>query len=299
MKNLFNLLLMVSLSIQMQGQLDIAGIWEISDSKKLFLLEDHSFNMTMGAKLYEGTYDISKNKSNQYLLNLNFKQGKKSYVIKELHETMMQLYNVDKNMTLNLKLIQRFKTNKKDLVQAEENDQLDLAEDKSSVNPQPQPLYKQRKSIFDPFDDGKLIINPSYGIIDYVDGIPNDLFESSHPIALLIEKSLIYRIGFGTRFGYRTWKVQESDIKLSMISVAPRLTFHPNIIQNLDLYAGLATAFRYSIINDGEDKAGRFTYGFSPVVGGRYYFIDRLALSAEFAYDATSNFNVGLCIALN
>jgi len=291
MKTLLQLILLMTITLSAYAQRQLVGEWKISSQESLILTSDNLFSMTKGVKTIEGSWEYVKNKkrSDELIMYINTKS--KIYFIENIEKDEIELYDPKKETS-------------KILIRIMES--VDKVEDVEYVTPieikdasKKEALLNQ-KSSFDPFGRGRFVINPGYGFIDYLDSLPNTLNDNIASYSLLLESSLGSRIGLGIKLGYRSWtKDEEVQYDVSLYSAAARLTYHPNLIQRLDTYFGVAPIVRYGTIAEANNNEYKWSTDISPVVGARYYLFDRFALTGEFAYDTSSNVTVGFSILLN
>lgn len=288
MKYLLTLLTLSLCSVFSNAQNAIVGKWEINENKHLEFKADKTFELVTSDKVKTGKYMTGKAKDGQKALILYIGEKKVSYYVKSMTYNKMVLFSPSKNKTMTINRVQ-------EIIEVEE------APIKVYAIQDQKPQYKSPKRPFDHFDTGRAIVSLQYGVIDYIDNIPGDAVSSTPAISLLYERSRGYRIGLGTKWSYRNWKTQTEGVtaKFDLLVAAPRVTYHPKLVNKLDFYGGLAFPFSVGLIRVEDERSFKLNYGISPVIGARYYPTKRLGLSAEFAYDNTTNVNVGIAVALN
>lgn len=107
-------------------------------------------------------------------------------------------------------------------------------------------------------------------------------------------------LGFGPYISYSTFKFEKGDggYDYSLILVGLRSNFHYPFIDNLDTYASLFLG--YNILSSKEfgapasfpEKGGLRSAFY---IGGRFYFVESFALTAELGYGVTY-LNVGMAV---
>jgi hypothetical protein len=113
----------------------------------------------------------------------------------------------------------------------------------------------------------------------------------------ILEKATV---GVGGYIGYSSYKLYDSWQESNII-VAARGSFHYPLVDKLDTYAGVIVGYN---ISNGKELIAGYNYNssgssavFSPFVGGRYYFTEKIAGMAELGR-AISWINVGLAFKL-
>lgn len=135
------------------------------------------------------------------------------------------------------------------------------------------------------------------------------------PVSISFEKGIMDGvlekgvIGVGGYLGYSSYKSEYSFFgdaygwKYTNIILGARGSFHYPLVDKLDTYGGVIVGFNIATskgYGDFGTYADPYSGGglvFSPYVGGRYYFTEKIAAMAELGY-GISYLNLGIAIKL-
>ncbi len=285
MKIIFSTIAFLLITVSAFSQRKLIGDWNITNQKQLSLNKDNSFVLVKGPNVFKGFWKYyDKEKSNDELV-LYFDSDTRKYLIEDIQKNEIRLYDLTKEEVLILtrKSLQDY------------GDPI-MIEDKNGNVVQDN---KVTMPIVDYFDTGRFVINPGFGMIDYLDSLPSALSSKVYSFSLLLEKSVGKRVGVGLKLGYRSWEISESNTDITLYSAAARLTYHPLLVNKLDAYVGFAPILRYGTLVQENGNEFKWSADISPVVGARYYVFDSIGLSAEFAFDTSSNITVGMAFLFN
>jgi hypothetical protein len=287
MKNIVALMLLLSVS-WCYGQSDFVGTWKISSQRQLELKENQTFSLTKGPNHFTGTWSYNRIKKAEDQLLLTFGENIATYLIQDQRRDEVRLYDVRKDQVLILMRVVEF------------DEGSDLDEDlQAELEGLTKEEIKAKLYPDKPFEGGALVINPGYGLYDHLAGLPAALTTAVPAVTLLVERSLGSRIGVGLKLGYRSWEVAESSFSSSLYTAGLRATYHPSFHHKLDTYAGVAGIARLGTLTDGSTTERKWSTAISPVIGARYHLSKGFALTAEFAYDTSTNITVGFAISIN
>ena len=285
MKTIIYIIIALVFASPLFGQKKLIGDWRISSQKQLSLSEDSSFILTKGENIFEGVWEYVDKKKDSDELVLFFSSDSMTYIIEDTKKSEIRLYDPSKEIVMILSRMEE---------EAADNINDELHESNNQIEPY-QGLYKA-----DNFNTGKFVISPGIGIISYLDMLPSELETNVSSYSLLLESSIWNRVGLGLKLGYASWGLQNQlNYDVSLYSVAARITYHPKITRKLDAFAGVAPIIRYGTLVEQNNNEFKWSTDISPVVGIRYFLLDRFALSGEFAYDTSSNVTLGFALLLN
>lgn len=270
MKQYLIIIILCSFFFNSNAQNKLIGKWIISHEKNIQINEDFSFVLSKGTHTHLGTWRSFKKKNEKEELVLSFKTKDLSYNIEKVEKDFIELYDQSKN--LRLALTRAFQENET----SEHNT-------KFEVNRIPK---------------GSFIINPGIGLFSYIDSLPSGLQGKTPPLSLLLEHGLGNRLGLGIKVGHQSWENPEINQQTKMYALSSRLTYHPKAQSILNPYFGAAAILRLGTMSSSANSSFKWSYGFSPVVGIRYYVSDNISFTGEFAYDSTSNITLGFAFLI-
>lgn len=273
------------MSTSLFSQKKLVGDWKISEQKQLNLSKDNDFVLVKGPNVFKGKWKYYDKKNDSNELVLYFDSDTRKYIIEDIEKNEIRLYDPLKEAVMILTRIP-------EVEEKEANEELDSDTNTQAITSQA--TYK-----FDPFDRGRFVISPGYGLVSYLDSLPSNLENKVASFSLLLESSIGRRVGIGLKLGYTSWVLPESTYELSLYTAAARLTYHPFVIEKLDLFAGVSPIVRYGTVVVENGNEFKWSADISPVIGARYYLFDRFAVSGEFAYDTSSNITLGFAVLLN
>lgn len=285
MKIIFSTIAFLLLTVSVFSQRKLIGDWNITNQKQLSLNKDNSFVLVKGPNVFKGFWKYyEKDKSTDELV-LYFDSDTRKYLVEDIRKNEIRLYDVTKETVLILtrKSLQDY------------NDPV-LIEDENGNLVQE---VKVTMPIVDYFDAGRFVVNPGFGVVEYLDSLPSSLNNKVSSFSLLLESSLAKRIGVGLKLGYRAWEIEESNTDITLYSAAVRFTYHPLLVDKLDTYIGFTPILRYGTFVQENGNEFKWSTDISPVVGARYYIFESVGLSTEFAYDSSTNFTLGISFLFN
>lgn len=288
MKKIYQIVIFTFISISCFAQSKLVGDWTISNEKKITLNNDQSFKLTKGTFVHDGDWTYLKNKKDNDQLILKFKEKEITYIIEKIERNSIQLYDQSKGQIIVLKRIEL--PSKK----AQGKKELNTTENKNEIQNSTEPNNKN----FDKFSKGKFVVNPGYGLINYIDSLPVNLNSKTPSLSILLEKSFGAGIGLGLKMGYRQWEDQESGLTAALYSSSLRMTYHVKVLEKLDPYVGVGATLRFATLGSADLLSPKWSHDFTPIIGARYYLLNRFAFTAEFAYDNSSNVTLGFAILL-
>lgn len=119
-------------------------------------------------------------------------------------------------------------------------------------------------------------------------------------------------LGIGGLVGYKSfkydynWGFGTGEWKYSVITIAPRGTYHYQFTDKLDTYGGLLLGFDFEsfkwtgddITGIGNESDTDLTVYVSLFVGGKYYVTEKLAVMSEIYIVRPASFNLGVSLRL-
>lgn len=149
------------------------------------------------------------------------------------------------------------------------------------------------------FQKGAFILSIGSGLVKDVKMEQTGVKSVLPPLTLMMEKAYWKNIGIGLKAGFRWWKIDKLDFHYRYYTLALRGTYHFNLLDKLDPYAGIATTVR--LVTFTGNKPGDNEWDFDPIVfvtGARYFLTNWLGAYLEYAPDGQVNFHGGLVFKL-
>jgi len=168
------------------------------------------------------------------------------------------------------------------------------------------------------YSKGQSTVSAAHGIInfwkklfDFTVPDPDATYDvsSTGPYSLVYEYGISNRISAGIALGYTSikgvlkYQSYRNDEKFVNYALLARGSYHFGKIKNFDPYVGIGAGY-YKFNYTSKDNSGSATpgtgikvpgaFGYSGLLGGRYYFIESLAAMAEVGYVAGSYAQLGL-----
>ena len=148
------------------------------------------------------------------------------------------------------------------------------------------------------FNEGATILSLGIGIkhdIQYGD-YPTET--KIPPLTLHLEKQVFNNFGLGLTLGVQIDKVPVYDYQYRYYGGGLRLTYHPYLFDNLDVYGGGTATYRRVELTNLEDTVKNTSIDASWIAGVRYYFSESMGVFGEAGNDMLSHFRVGISFYL-
>jgi outer membrane protein W len=165
---------------------------------------------------------------------------------------------------------------------------------------------------------GQSTISAAHGIInfwkrlfDFTVPDPDASYKvsSTGPYSLFYEYGFSNRISAGIALGYTSikgvlkYQTYRNDEKFTNFAILARGSYHFGKIKNFDPYVGVGAGY-YKFDYSSKDNSGSVTpgtgvkvpgaFGYSGLLGGRYYFNPNIAAMVEVGYVAGSYIQAGI-----
>ncbi len=153
------------------------------------------------------------------------------------------------------------------------------------------------------FSKGTVAIGLGYGFKNNI-GISNNTNKFQVPaLPFHFEVASKYNIGVGLSGGVFRWRPKESNtgLQYGYYTLSPRIAYHLNLGQRLDLYSGMAINTRLGIANNSSDSSPltRMDADVGVFGGLRYYLLNGMGIFLEHGIDNVSCSKAGLVFRFN
>ncbi len=153
------------------------------------------------------------------------------------------------------------------------------------------------------FHPGQFVLGLGIGVENNIGIRYRDHKVGLPPVWMVAELPLKHNVGVGIAGGAMTWqpKQSESTSEFLYYSIAPRVAYHFNLGQSVDLYTGLAITARFiklEAIRPGADPVVITNHRIDAgLFGGiRYYFNQFLGIYGEYGNDNVACARLGLSL---
>ena len=116
---------------------------------------------------------------------------------------------------------------------------------------------------------------------------------------LMYERQVWKNLGAGASFSTQIWEVPTLGYQYRYYTLGLRAAYHLNIIDQLDPYIALGTTYRRMVLTNSNRNISESKMTFHIVIGGRYYFTEKIGGHLEIGNDMTSWFKLGLSYYIN
>lgn len=113
-------------------------------------------------------------------------------------------------------------------------------------------------------------------------------------LSLTYDKNLKGNFGLGVILGGQLWRVPIFKYQYRYYTGGLRLSYHFNIIEELDPYIGFGGTFRYLELSNNETNTHNTKVTAHWLIGARYYYSDKWGAFFEAGNDSPTWFKVGL-----
>ncbi|MBL7808980.1 MAG: OmpA family protein [Saprospiraceae bacterium] len=151
------------------------------------------------------------------------------------------------------------------------------------------------------FHPGQFVLGLGIGVDNNVGIRYRENSISVPPVWVVMELPLKHNIGVGVSGGWMQWSPKGSDEStLRYFSFSPRVAYHFNLVEQVDLYTGVAISGRFASL-DAERPGGAVhllnsRFDVSMFCGLRYYFNRAFGIMAEYGGDQISCARLGLAL---
>lgn len=176
-------------------------------------------------------------------------------------------------------------------------------------DPADEPLKKkdkpERSFAFRPFAEsaafhkGQFVIGMGLGVDNNIGIKYKENKISLPPVWVVMELPLKHNIGVGVSGGMMQWSPKSSNsAQYTYWSISPRIAYHLNLAEQVDLYGGVAVTGRFATLEEGDAENGislkNNQFDASAFVGLRYYFNKLLGVYGEYGDDNIACARLGL-----
>ncbi|MBK8562519.1 MAG: OmpA family protein [Saprospiraceae bacterium] len=149
------------------------------------------------------------------------------------------------------------------------------------------------------FHKGQFVVGMGLGVDNNIGIKYKDNKISLPPVWAVMELPLKHNIGVGVSGGMMQWSPKSSEgAQYTYWCISPRMAYHLNFAEQVDLYAGVAVTGRFATMEagDGENSISLKNNQFdaSAFVGLRYYFNKILGVYGEYGDDNIACARLGL-----
>ena len=156
-------------------------------------------------------------------------------------------------------------------------------------------LFEESES----FHKGNFVLGLGYGFKSNIGINYNNSKVQVPPVSLLFEMPIFQNVGLGVSFGAMRW-AKENDLETTYgyYTLSPKLAYHLNLGEKIDLYSGVAVTGRLSTakIKGGEKRLRKTKFDVGVFVGLRFYLNQTLGVFLEYGNHNVACFRMGLSL---